>query len=120
LKKKHYLIIAGISGALAVAFGAFGAHTFNDMLSKKMLDIFKTGTHYHLIHSVVLLSLAFYDKMEIKIPFILISTGIFLFSFSLYTYALSGVGFIVFFTPIGGLFLIAGWLSIVWSAIKAN
>ena len=114
---KRWLVIAGISGCLGVAFGAFGAHGLRGLLSPDMLDIYKTGILYQLIHSVVLLALALSGKsFSISKWFFL--AGIILFSFSLYLYSLTGIIFFTMITPIGGILFLTGWLSIVWIAIK--
>ena len=123
MNRRYYILTAAVFGALAVAIGAFGAHSLREMMSDRMYRIFKTGAHYHLIHSVVLLALAFYHKMDVKLPFNFISVGIILFSFSLYAYALSGLTFLAFFAPFGGLTFIIGWILIAWkgwSAAKAE
>ncbi|NCS90337.1 MAG: DUF423 domain-containing protein, partial [Ignavibacteria bacterium] len=55
---KSFIIVAGISGFLAVALGAFGAHGLEGKLTPELLDIYKTGVLYHLIHSTLLAVLA--------------------------------------------------------------
>src|SRR4051794_41114012 len=50
--------LAGASGFLGVAFGAFGAHLLRGSLTTADLGIWQTAVLYHLVHSVVLLALA--------------------------------------------------------------
>ena len=46
--------VAGISGALAIGFGAFGAHALkNHVTDERLLAAFTTGAHYHLAHRCV-------------------------------------------------------------------
>lgn len=115
---KSWLIIAGISGFAGVALGAFGAHGFRDILSPEMLEIYKTGVFYQLIHSVVLLALSFTNARSFEISRWFFLSGIFLFSFSLYLYSVTGITFIAYFTPFGGVCFLIGWLSLVWVAVK--
>lgn len=117
MNKKH-IIIAATMGALGVALGAFGAHGLKQILSPQLLETYKTGIFYHLIHSVVLLVISLNTKYNLALPFYFILFGILLFSFSLYVYTLSGIIAFAMITPIGGVSLIIGWLLIVYSIYK--
>jgi len=110
---KNHIIISAIMGALGVAFGAFGTHGLKAILSPELLETYKTGILYHLIHSIVLLTLSLNAKYNLKLSFYFILVGIILFSFSLYLYAISGLKIFAMVTPIGGISLIFGWLSII-------
>ena len=44
--KKLWIIISAISGFIAVAIGAFGAHGLREKLSEQMLEVYKLS----LIH----------------------------------------------------------------------
>jgi len=106
--------IAAFTGFLAVALGAFGAHGLNPLLEKNhAVEIWRTASSYHLIHALVLLVVAN------RVPFarsawILFMAGILLFSGSLYLYAATGIHWLVFVTPVGGLALLAGWLALAF------
>lgn len=116
--KKIWLIISAVSGFTAVAIGAFGAHGLKETLSPQMLDVYKTGVLYQLIHSVVLLALALTTILRTKLQSIFFLLGIVLFSFSLYIYSTSGITFFAMITPFGGLCFLIGWLLIIYEAIK--
>jgi uncharacterized membrane protein YgdD (TMEM256/DUF423 family) len=104
--------LAAISGFLAVAFGAFGAHGLKDLLeANKMLPVWQTGALYHLVHSVVLFALSQRAKPP-RLPFALFGIGIILFSGSLYALAVTNVKMLGIVTPFGGLCLLAGWLAL--------
>ena len=75
---KKWIIISGISGFLAVALGAFGAHGLKSQLTPEMLEIYKTGVFYHLIHSVVLLALGLSGQEKFNKSATLHSLGILL------------------------------------------
>lgn len=117
---KNHIIISSVMGALGVAFGAFGAHGLKTILSTELLETYKTGILYHLIHSAVLLALSLNTKYNLKISFNFIFTGIILFSFSLYIYALTGILTFAMITPIGGISLILGWLFIIIILLKSK
>jgi uncharacterized membrane protein YgdD (TMEM256/DUF423 family) len=116
--KKMWLIISAISGFTAVAIGAFGAHGLREKLSQQMLEVYKTGVLYQLIHSVVLLALSLNTIIKSKLPSIFILLGIILFSFSLYIYSTSGIRIFAMITPVGGFCFLIGWLLIIYEAIK--
>ena len=105
-------------GALGVALGAFGAHGLKNILSPELLETYKTGIFYHLIHTAVLLTISLNSKYNLKTPFYFILIGVVLFSFSLYIYTLTNITAFAMVTPIGGIALIIGWLMIVVSIIK--
>ncbi|MDG2332602.1 MAG: DUF423 domain-containing protein [Myxococcota bacterium] len=118
-----WTIIAALSGALAVLAGAFGAHGLRDRVTPEQLGAWTTACQYHLIHSVVLLALALYattgDK-EIRLPASLFLLGTLLFSGSLYLLVLTPMRWLGPITPVGGLLLIAGWVSLIALAQGAN
>lgn len=118
LMKNKWILIAALTGFLGVALGAFGAHGLKKYLSPEELETYRTGILYHLIHSAVLLSIGFYNSEKLNKAAAFIFTGIILFSFSLYFYAVTGIRFLAFITPIGGLSFLAGWALIAWYAIK--
>ncbi len=63
----------------------------------------------------MLLALALFaasTRKSVRIPMILFGAGIGLFSGSLYAMVLSGQTGLAVVTPLGGMSLIAGWLSL--------
>ncbi len=115
---KKWLIIAGVSGFLGVALGAFGAHGLKSIISAEMIEIYKTGVLYQLIHSVVLLALALAGNGRFEISGWFFLAGIILFSFSLYLYAVTGTLLFAIITPFGGVCFLIGWLSLILSAAR--
>ena len=83
-------------GALGVILGAFGAHGLESILPEKSIETYETGIFYHLFHSVVLLSIALNSKYDLRNAFNFMLMGIILFSFSLYTYSVFDIKFLVF------------------------
>lgn len=125
---KGYLTTAALLGALSVALGAFGAHGLKKLVPPETVTTFETGVRYQFYHVFALLAVAIlFDKFPgdwMKWAGLLFVIGIVLFSGSLYvltvlkatnTVGLSGIGAI---TPLGGLFLIAGWVAMFVAIIK--
>lgn len=116
--KKSFIIVAGVSGFFAVALGAFGAHGLEGKLTPELLEIYKTGVLYHLIHSTLLAALAVTATEGFKKTFYFIAAGIVLFSFSLYIYSTTGIKWFAMVTPFGGLSFLIGWLMIIVEGLK--
>lgn len=116
-----YLRIAAISGAIAVAIGAFGSHGLKPFMSLAQEGTFKVGSNYHFIHTLALLVIAFNINKHPKLnwSFNLFLAGIICFSGSLYLLSLKqlfggdAISFLGPITPIGGLLFIAGWLNLL-------
>ena len=109
------IMISALVGALAVGTGAFGAHALKARLTPDMLSIWNTAAHYQLVHAVVLLAIALYAQAtgrEYPLPWFLLLAGVVLFSGSLYALSLSGIRGLGAVTPLGGVLLLAGWISI--------
>ena len=52
------LTVAGTLGFSAVLLGAFGAHGLRDRLAPPMLEVYRTGVLYHLVHALAVLAVA--------------------------------------------------------------
>jgi len=107
--------IAASLAALAVGFGAFGAHALKTRLSPDMFSVWQTASQYHLVHAVALVALAGGAKAS-GCSWNVLLAGIVLFSGSLYALALSGIRGLGAITPIGGVLLVAGWLMLAREA----
>jgi uncharacterized membrane protein YgdD (TMEM256/DUF423 family) len=115
---KTWIIAGGILGFLGVAIGAFGAHGLKDYLTPEMMDVYKTGVQYQLIHSVVILTIGLLGDANYKIAALFFTLGVILFSFSLYLYALTYTIAFAIITPFGGVCFLIGWIMIVVKAVK--
>ena len=106
--------LAALTGFLAVAFGAFGAHGLKATLEANgTLAIWQTGALYHLVHAVVLFVIA-QRSVVARLPFALFGIGIVIFSGSLYLLAVTNVKSLGAITPIGGLCMLGGWLALAF------
>ncbi len=111
----NYLLTSAIFGFLAVAIGAFGAHALKGIVGPERMPIFETGNRYHFYHTIVSLLvviLAIQKGMNryLKLSFFAFIIGILLFSFSLYTLAVSGIKIFGAITPFGGASFLLGWI----------
>jgi uncharacterized membrane protein YgdD (TMEM256/DUF423 family) len=118
-------IAAGISGLLAVAFGAFGAHALREVLGAEMRAVFDTAGHYHFVHTLALLLGAVAPAAGLaRGPLLLAclawSGGIVVFSGSLYLLAVTGIGWLGAITPIGGVAFLLGWAAIAVGGWRAR
>lgn len=112
--------LAAVSGFLAVALGAFGAHALQPLLAASGTTvIWEKAVFYHFIHTVMLYLLAAH-RPQMNRCYLCFSAGILLFSGSLYAYALTHLHGLVFLTPVGGLLLLAGWALLFWDSGPAN
>jgi len=109
------LAIAGLLLALATAFGAFGAHALKAQLSPDRLQVYETAVRYHFFHALGLLgigvALRSVDVGLVRWGAVLVLVGIVLFSGSLYALTFGAPRPFGIVTPLGGLALIAGWIS---------
>lgn len=118
---KPALVFGSIFAALAVILGAFGAHALKEVLSESQLQTFETGVRYQFYHSIALLFTGLVHQhlpvKSVRVSSTLFITGIILFSGSLYALTMMkmtgqvGLGGLGILTPIGGVFFIAGWLT---------
>ncbi len=121
-----FFIIAGaVNAAIAVAFGAFGAHALKEKLSEHYLAIWETAVQYQMFHALALLAVGilmspslFGSVTQLSWAGYLILAGIIIFSGSLYVLSLTGIGILGAITPIGGVAFIAGWIMLIVAAIK--
>ena len=109
------LIVAALSGLLAVALGAFGAHALDDRIGPDRLDTFKTANLYHFLHTLALLAVGIVaPHLETRLARTsrwCFGIGVVLFSGSLYLLAVSGLSKLGIVAPIGGVLLMIGWAS---------
>lgn len=103
--------LAAVSGFLAVALGAFGAHGLKSVLEQHgTTAIWHTAVLYQLAHAVVLLVLATRPGGRCSRAFWCFVAGIVVFSGSLYLLAATNLHWLGAVTPFGGICLLAGWL----------
>lgn len=119
-------ITACILAALSVALGAFAAHGLKNMISDNAVATFETGVRYQFYHAFALLftAILYKEYHSVKIAAWLFIIGILLFSGSLYLLTMTqgmvkpGFKWVGPLTPIGGMFLIGGWIWMIVAVLK--
>lgn len=116
--------LAGLSGAVAVIAGAFGAHALRARLAPDLLVAWETGARYEMYHALALAAVAVLAAARPaargpRVAGWLFVAGTVLFSGSLYVLAVTGVPAAGFVTPVGGVALVGGWLAFAWSAWRS-
>jgi len=113
-------IIAGLSGALAVAIGAWLAHAGAGLDSTAQARM-ETALRYQVWHSLLLaglaVALAHRPTRPLRLAALACTAGLLLFSGSLYLLALLGWPALASLTPFGGLAFIAAWLALAWHGL---
>ena len=116
-----FFVLGSLSGGLAVAFGAFGAHALRARLTPELLTTFETGVRYQMYHALALLALALAMTRVpasglLNVAGWLFVIGTFLFSGSLYLLCFTKKRWLGAVTPFGGLAFIAGWICLAMAA----
>lgn len=111
------LVVAGLSGALAVTLGAFGAHALESTLAPDSRAVYDTAVRYHFLHTLALFGAGLAPALgwpyrPLAVACAAWIAGTIVFSGSLYALALSGAGWLGALTPVGGLALIGGWIAL--------
>jgi len=123
--QRTFTLLGAISGFLAVAAGAFGAHALKARLGAGLLEVFETGARYQMYHALALLAVAAALTRSTASPCLLAWAGwlfvggTVLFSGSLYALALTGVRVLGAITPLGGVAFLAGWACFALAAWKS-
>lgn len=119
-----------VMGALAVGFGAFGAHALRDVLAEKDLQVFETAVKYLFYHTIAMVVLALnYRKLNNR--FLTLSLGLMLFGIFIFTGSLlllstrsiwgsDDYKFLGAITPVGGVSLILSWLLLFFKGFSHN
>jgi uncharacterized membrane protein YgdD (TMEM256/DUF423 family) len=116
-----FFVIGSLSGGLAVALGAFGAHALRSRLPAERLEPFETGVRYHFYHALAMLAAALSvarwssSALPAAAGWCFLA-GTLLFSGSLYLLVATGRRWWGAVTPFGGLAFIAGWACLAISA----
>ena len=126
--EKKIIKTAAILGFIAIAFGAFGAHSLKKMVGVLELNTFETGVRYQMYHALFLLFVGttnIISESAKKVIYLTTLSGILLFSGSLYLLALNNFlpfnfkpfGFV---TPIGGLLFLTAWFWLFVNFYRKN
>ena len=115
-----WVAVGAAAAALAVGLGAFGTHALEPRITPERLATWETATRYHLVHAVVLVALGALGGRVPGLRWVggLLSAGVAVFSGSLYLLVLTDTPILGAVTPVGGVLLIAGWLTLAMAAVR--
>jgi uncharacterized membrane protein YgdD (TMEM256/DUF423 family) len=116
LQTRIWMGLAAVSGLMAVAAGAFGAHGVSDAQARAWLQ---TGAQYQMVHALAVFAcftLWRIGASSAQYAAWLFLAGGFVFAGTLYLMALGAPRQLGAVTPIGGVMLILGWAVLAWSA----
>lgn len=123
---KGWIVVAALSGALAVVFGAFAAHGFDPSTPAglKSRELLETGSRYQAVHALAMLAVtSLTTRLEARLAgaaLVLFLAGSILFCGALYALALGGPRWMGAVAPLGGTALILGWLSFAFAAVRRS
>ena len=122
MNSRQCLLLAGISGAITVGLGAFGAHGLKSVLSPYLLDVYETAVQYQMWHTLALFGCGILLRNSfskgVSYAALLFTIGIIFFSGSLYALVFTGIKWFGPITPLGGLCFIIGWLTLAVSTYR--
>lgn len=121
----HLFVAAGaVYAALAVAAGAFGAHTLAGRLDPRSLELWESAARYLMYGGLGLVACGVLERLWAERLLVAagwcLALGAPVFSLSVFALALGGPQILGAVTPVGGLLLIAGFAVIAWAAIDRH
>ena len=121
---RRLLLSGAVNGLVAVALGAFGAHSLKHLLETNgKTEVYQTAAQYQMAHALALLLVAllserFADAKAFRWIGGLFTIGIVFFSGSLYLLAITNVTYLGAITPLGGLCFLSAWALLIRAAGK--
>lgn len=124
---RNWVIFIAVLGAITVILGAIGAHTLRNALSEVQLNSFSTGVRYQYYHIFAMLVTVLLSKqfdVNAKVSLWLFAIGTLFFSGSIFllstipVHGMEGIRVLGPVTPVGGLILVAAWLSLAIQFVR--
>lgn len=123
---RRWVVAGAVSALLSVAIGAFGAHALD--LPADRAATYDTAVQYHMFHAVGMIAAGFLrawrgSSRRTSWAAGLFLAGTFLFSGSLYVYAIADMSWLGAIAPLGGASFLAGWAlfaAAAWSDRSAK
>ena len=118
------LCSGAVLGLISVVFGAAGNHFL--ILTPEQSESLATAIRYNMLYAVLITAIALIRLADIpailskrlRFTGVVFAVGTVLFSFGIYASIITGLSALTYFTPIGGLTLMAGWVSLIGVAVK--
>ena len=122
-------VAGALLACLAVGLGAIGTHSLEQVLPKwfaddspRRLAAWHSAVLWQMVHALTLVAIGL-SRQRISEQVARALTAVFviaivLFSFCIYAWVLSGIGFFVGLVPVGGILFMLGWVVLAVSALK--
>ncbi len=113
-----WISAAAVNGFLAVALGAYAAHSLRGRVEAELVGWVELGADYGLGHALALLGVGLLAGRAGPPPWTLrlagwgVLAGTLLFSGALYVMGLTGSSALGPIVPVGGVLLMAGWVAL--------
>lgn len=114
---RAWMALASLSGLMAVAAGAFGAHGVADPQAKAWLQ---TGAHYQLAHALAVFGCYVVWRAGgggAQIAAWMFLAGGLIFAGTLYLMAFGAPRWLGAITPVGGGLLILAWATLAYATL---
>ena len=119
---KLFLVAACLLLLSGVQLGALGAHALTDRLTPQKINSWELAVQYQLVHSLGLIAIVLLrDKLRsalLQWAGLIMLSGIFLFSGSIYLSAL-GIPAFSQIAPLGGISFMVAWLLVAIAIFRA-
>jgi uncharacterized membrane protein YgdD (TMEM256/DUF423 family) len=124
MSSRVVLLIAALALLVAVAAGAFGAHTLAKQVGPERIAVWQTAVQYHAWHGLAIFGVGLLMRISPELRGLAavawcFFAGIIVFSGSLYLLAATGVTGLGVVTPVGGIAFLAGWATLAWAVARA-
>jgi uncharacterized membrane protein YgdD (TMEM256/DUF423 family) len=106
--------LGALHGAAAVVAGSFAAHAFSD---PRAVDLLETGARWEVASGLAAIVAAI---AGIRLSAMLHVLGALVFAGALYALALGSPGVLGAVAPVGGAGMIAGWICLAISLLRAR
>lgn len=114
---RNWAAAGAILAGLGVAFGAFGAHALETIVSESRLATFETAVRYQTHQALGLLLIALLPRpVRVAAPWLL--AGTLIFSGSLYALVLLDLSLLGAVAPVGGFLMIGAWALVAWRLLR--
>ena len=115
---KRFVALGGLWCLLGVVAGSLGAHALEELITKMGgTNNFNLATDYMFYHGFGLMGVGLMKGRSPETPFQfagwLFVAGSIMFQGNLYLISVSGIRVFQILTPVGGICLMAGWLTLI-------
>ena len=116
-----FIVMGAVFGALAIMLGATGAHLLASSMTEQGHHLFSLANQFHFYHVLALMAIGSlclkYSHNLLHWAGWLMTAGMVCFSGSLYLLAVIPLAILNSVAPIGGMLLIAGWITLATATV---